>query len=61
MSVYTGHLLTESVRRGYLFSLFRYVQATDDRVTVVFSTVFRDDDDVIIGKVFMQVQFRLAL
>ena len=33
----------------------RYVQATDDRVTVVFSTVFRDDDDVIIGKVFMQV------
>lgn len=44
-----------------MFSLFRYVQATDDRVTVVFSTVFRDDDDVIIGKVFMQVQFRLAL
>ena len=26
-----------------------------DRVTVIFSTVFKDDDDVIIGKVFMQV------
>uniref|UniRef100_A0A8C2NZY3 Arp2/3 complex 34 kDa subunit n=1 Tax=Capra hircus TaxID=9925 RepID=A0A8C2NZY3_CAPHI len=25
-----------------------------DRVTVVFSTVFKDDDDVVIGKVFMQ-------
>lgn len=33
----------------------RYVEAKKDRVTVVFSTVFKDDDDVIIGKVFMQV------
>uniref|UniRef100_A0A3Q0RGH0 Arp2/3 complex 34 kDa subunit n=1 Tax=Amphilophus citrinellus TaxID=61819 RepID=A0A3Q0RGH0_AMPCI len=31
-----------------------YVEAKKDRVTVVFSTVFKDDDDVIIGKVFMQ-------
>lgn len=31
-----------------------YVSARKDRVTVVFSTVFKDDDDVIIGKVFMQ-------
>lgn len=31
-----------------------YVGAKADRVTVIFSTVFRDDDDVIIGKVFMQ-------
>lgn len=31
-----------------------YVDAFKDRVTVVFSTVFKDDDDVIIGKVFMQ-------
>uniref|UniRef100_A0A3P9KMD3 Arp2/3 complex 34 kDa subunit n=1 Tax=Oryzias latipes TaxID=8090 RepID=A0A3P9KMD3_ORYLA len=30
-----------------------YVEATKDRVTVVFSSVFKDDDDVIIGKVFM--------
>lgn len=35
--------------------LLRYVEAKKDRVTVVFSTVFKDDDDVIIGKVFMQV------
>ena len=39
------------------FSVFcRYVEAKKDRVTVVFSTVFKDDDDVIIGKVFMQVR-----
>ena len=31
------------------------MEAKKDRVTVVFSTVFKDDDDVIIGKVFMQV------
>ncbi|XP_014898878.1 actin-related protein 2/3 complex subunit 2 [Poecilia latipinna] len=31
-----------------------YLEAKKDRVTVVFSTVFKDDDDVIIGKVFMQ-------
>ncbi|CAH3171933.1 unnamed protein product, partial [Porites lobata] len=36
-----------------------YVQAKDDRVTVIFSTVFKDDDDVIIGKVFMQVSLQL--
>ncbi|XP_070504290.1 actin-related protein 2/3 complex subunit 2 [Chironomus tepperi] len=31
-----------------------YVEAKPDRVTVVFSTIFKDDDDVILGKVFMQ-------
>lgn len=31
-----------------------YVESRKDRVTVVFSTVFKDDDDVVIGKVFMQ-------
>ncbi|XP_050691846.1 probable actin-related protein 2/3 complex subunit 2 isoform X1 [Eriocheir sinensis] len=31
-----------------------YVEAKADRVTVVFSTIFKDPDDVIIGKVFMQ-------
>lgn len=39
-----------------MFRLLRYVEAKKDRVTVVFSTVFKDDDDVIIGKVFMQVR-----
>jgi hypothetical protein len=37
------------------FVPFRYVESKKDRVTVVFSTVFKDDDDVVIGKVFMQV------
>lgn len=36
--------------------VLRYVEAKKDRVTVVFSTVFKDDDDVVIGKVFMQVR-----
>ncbi|GIY79538.1 hypothetical protein CEXT_242851, partial [Caerostris extrusa] len=31
-----------------------YVEAKSDRVTVVFSTIFKDEDDVVIGKVFMQ-------
>ncbi|XP_022169174.1 probable actin-related protein 2/3 complex subunit 2 [Myzus persicae] len=31
-----------------------YVEAKADRVTVVFSTVFRDSDDIVLGKVFMQ-------
>lgn len=31
-----------------------YVEAKCDRVTVVFSTIFKDEDDVVIGKVFMQ-------
>lgn len=45
-----------------MFSLFivhlfpnRYVQALADRVTVIFSTTFKDPDDLLIGKVFMQV------
>lgn len=37
-----------------LFVVCRYVEAKSDRVTVVFSTRFRDEDDVVIGKVFMQ-------
>jgi len=31
-----------------------YVEAKPDRVTVIFSIVFKDETDVIIGKVFMQ-------
>lgn len=39
----------------YLLLLcYRYVEAKADRVTVVFSTVFRDSDDIVLGKVFMQ-------
>lgn len=32
-----------------------YIQASPDRVTVIFSTVFRDETDRIFGKVFLQV------
>ncbi|EIN04912.1 arp2/3 complex [Punctularia strigosozonata HHB-11173 SS5] len=31
-----------------------YIQASHDRVTVIFSTVFREETDRIIGKVFLQ-------
>ncbi|XP_046550897.1 actin-related protein 2/3 complex subunit 2-like [Haliotis rubra] len=31
-----------------------YVEAKKDRTTVIFSTIFKDDDDIVIGKVFMQ-------
>uniref|UniRef100_A0A1I7YCL7 Arp2/3 complex 34 kDa subunit n=1 Tax=Steinernema glaseri TaxID=37863 RepID=A0A1I7YCL7_9BILA len=34
-----------------------YIEAKSDRVTVIFSTIFRDPDDVVIGKVFLQ-EFR---
>jgi len=32
-----------------------YIQAAADRVTVFFSTVFREETDRIFGKVFLQV------
>ena len=35
-----------------------YVDASSDRVVVIFSTVFQDFDDSIIGKVFMEVRER---
>lgn len=38
----------------FIFFFVRYVEAKADRVTVVFSTIFRDEDDVVLGKVFMQ-------
>jgi len=33
-----------------------YVQASPDRVTVIFSTVFREETDRIFGKVFLQAR-----
>jgi actin related protein 2/3 complex, subunit 2 len=33
-----------------------YVRASPDRVTVIFSTVFREETDRIFGKVFLQVK-----
>ena len=32
-----------------------YIKASHDRVTVIFSTVFREETDRIFGKVFLQV------
>lgn len=48
-------VLSSGSQVGSLSPTCRYVEAKKDRVTVVFSTVFKDDDDVVIGKVFMQV------
>lgn len=33
-----------------------YIKASWDRVTVIFSTVFREETDRIFGKVFLQVR-----
>ncbi len=41
---------------SFIDFLSRYVQALEDRITVIFSTVFKDNDDVILGKIFMQVR-----
>ena len=32
-----------------------YIQASPDRVTVIFSTIFKDETDRVYGKVFLQV------
>lgn len=32
-----------------------YIQASHDRVTVIFSTVFKEEADRVYGKVFLQV------
>lgn len=36
-----------------------YVQASHDRVTVIFSTMFREEVDRVIGKVFLQVRLNV--
>lgn len=38
-----------------------YIQAASDRVTVFFSTVFREETDRIYGKLFLQVSLEQAL
>ena len=38
-----------------------WVRAFPDRVTVIFSTMFKDETDVIIGKVFLQVRRRRSV
>lgn len=38
-----------------------YIQASHDRVTVVFSTVFKEETDRIFGKVFLQVSLCICI
>ena len=33
-----------------------YIKASHDRVTVIFSTIFREETDRIFGKVFLQAR-----
>lgn len=61
-SKYTADTAPPSVREGgqlmaihYREEEAIYVKASHDRVTVIFSTVFREETDRIFGKVFLQV------
>lgn len=36
-----------------------YVRAAADRVTVIFSTIFREETDRIFGKVFLQASYSM--
>lgn len=60
-SHYTSESAPQGVREGgevraihYRDSETIYIQASHDRVTVIFSTVFSDETDRIYGKVFLQ-------
>eukprot|EP00116_Pleurobrachia_bachei_P000082 sb/3460344/ len=51
------HIKCRGVRRAtvhYHEEEAMYIAAQSDRVTIIFSTVFKDPDDVVIGKVFLQ-------
>jgi hypothetical protein len=48
-------LLVDPSRITRDWTSFRFIEAKSDRVTVIFSTIFKDADDVIIGKLFLQV------
>lgn len=62
-SKYTSESAPQGVREGGVVRAIHYreeeaiyVKASHDRVTVIFSTVFREETDRIFGKVFLQVQ-----
>ena len=38
-----------------------YINAQTDRVTVIFSTLFKDPDDIVIGKVPCHLEYFLSL
>ena len=61
-SKYTSESAPEGVREGgevmavhYREEEAIYIKASHDRVTVIFSTVFKEETDRIFGKVFLQV------
>lgn len=61
-SKFTSESAPEGVREGgeimsihYRDEEAIYIKASHDRVTVIFSTIFRDETDRIFGKVFLQV------
>jgi actin related protein 2/3 complex, subunit 2 len=62
-SKYTSESAPQGVKEGgqvraihYREEEAIYVKASHDRVTVIFSTIFREETDRIFGKVFLQVQ-----
>lgn len=63
-SKYTSESAPQGVKEGgevmsihYREEEAFYIKASYDRVTVIFSTVFREETDRIFGKVFLQVRF----
>ena len=66
-SKYTSESAPQGVREGgevraihYREEEAIYIKASHDRVTVIFSTIFREETDRIFGKVFLQVGFDIA-
>ena len=64
-SKFTRESAPEGVREGgevmavhYREEEAIYIKASHDRVTVIFSTIFREETDRIFGKVFLQVSIR---
>ena len=67
-SKFTRESAPEGVREGgevmaihYRDEEAIYIKASHDRVTVIFSTIFREETDRIFGKVFLQVSFAVVL
>jgi actin related protein 2/3 complex, subunit 2 len=67
-SKFTSESAPEGVREGgevmaihYREEEAIYIKASHDRVTVIFSTVFREETDRIFGKVFLQVWITYAI
>ena len=61
-SKFTSESAPEGVREGgevmavhYREEEAIYIKASHDRVTVIFSTIFREETDRIFGKIFLQV------